>query len=219
LLQPAQVVQFKKRTPLEDVIAQREAFLTDYQNAAYAVNYRAFVDRVLVQSNPALAEAVARNLFKLMAYKDEYEVARLHTDAGFAEKIAAQFEGNYTLQHHLAPPLLARRNAQGELLKRAYGPWMRWAFRGLARLKGLRGTPFDPFGRTEERRQERALIEAYGHSLDELLVQLSEHNIPQALAVARIPEQIKGFGHVKARHLAAAQPAWQAALAAFRATK
>ena len=225
LLVTAQTIALPaRRQGLAELVASRVEFLTAYQDAAYAQRYAEQVERVRqaesrVSSKTELAEAVARNLFKLMAYKDEYEVARLHTDAGFAEKIAAQFEGNYTLQHHLAPPLLARRNAQGELLKRAYGPWMRWAFRGLARLKGLRGTPFDPFGRTEERRQERALIEAYGHSLDELLAQLSEHNIPQALAVARIPEQIKGFGHVKARHLAAAQPAWQAALAAFRATK
>ncbi len=225
LLVAAQTIALPaRRQGLAELVARRVEFLTAYQDAAYAQRYAEQVERVRqaesrVSSKTELAEAVARNLFKLMAYKDEYEVARLHTDAGFAEKIAAQFEGHYTLHHHLAPPLLARRNAQGELLKRAYGPWMRWAFRGLARLKGLRGTPFDPFGRTDERRQERALIEAYTQSLEELLAGLSEHKLPQALAVARIPEQIKGFGHVKARHLAAAQPAWQAALAAFRATK
>ena len=114
-------------------------------------------------------EAVARYLFKLMAYKDEYEVARLHTDRRFTDKIAAQFEGDYKLVHHLAPPLLGKTNSQGEPVKQAFGPWMRSAFGVLARLKGLRGGPLDIFGKTEERRSERALIGEYRDTVDELL--------------------------------------------------
>jgi indolepyruvate ferredoxin oxidoreductase len=213
LLQPAQVVEFKKRTPLEGVIAQRQAFLSDYQNAAYGATYRAFVDRVLVQSSPALAEAVARNLFKLMAYKDEYEVARLHTDTGFLQRIAQQFEGDYQVVYHLAPPLLAQRNDKGELQKRRYGAAMRWGFQLLARLKGLRGTPFDVFGHTDERRTERALIGEYRASIEQVLAQFSPERQALALEIARIPEQIKGFGHVKERHLHAARQQWGALMA------
>jgi len=213
LLQPAQVVQFKKRTPLEDLITQREAFLTDYQNAAYAVNYRAFVERVQAQSSPALAEAVARNLFKLMAYKDEYEVARLHTDTGFLQRIAQQFEGDYQVVYHLAPPLLAQRNDKGELQKRRYGAAMRWGFQVLARLKGLRGTALDVFGYTDERRTERALIGEYRASIEQVLAQFSPERQTLALEIARIPEQIKGFGHVKERHLHAARTQWDALMA------
>jgi indolepyruvate ferredoxin oxidoreductase len=209
-MQPAQIVQFKKRTPLEDVIAQREAFLTDYQNAAYAATYRAFVDQVLAQGSPALAEAVARNLFKLMAYKDEYEVARLHTDTGFLQRIAQQFEGDYQVVYHLAPPLLAQRNDKGELQKRRYGSAMRWGFQVLARMKGLRGTAWDVFGYTDERRTERALIGQYRASIDQVLAQFSPERQTLALEIARIPEQIKGFGHVKERHLHAARQQWDA---------
>jgi hypothetical protein len=108
-----------------------------------------------------LAEAVARNLFKLMAYKDEYEVARLHTDRAFLDRINGMFEGDFKLNYHLAPPMIAKRTTSGELQKRKFGPAMLTAFRLLARLKGLRGTAFDVFGRTEERRTERALIGEY----------------------------------------------------------
>jgi len=142
---------------LDELVERRAGFLAAYQNAAYAAAYRAFVEKVRgVESaqgqGTPLAEAVARNLFKLMAYKDEYEVARLHTDAGFLKKIAEGFEGDYRLVHHLAPPLWSKKNAKGELVKRAYGPWVRRAFGVLARMKGLRGTPLDPFGLTAERR-------------------------------------------------------------------
>ena len=119
------------------------------------------------------AEAVARYLFKLMAYKDEYEVARLHTDPAFSAKIDAMFEGDYKLVHHLAPPLLAKKNDKGELQKRPFGPWMRSAFTLLAKLKGLRGGPLDVFGRTEERRTERQLIVEYRSMVDELLAGLN----------------------------------------------
>ena len=229
LLNPGQVLAFVKREPLDELISRRVLFLTDYQNAAYAQRYQAVLDRVRrvdqASGEPrlALTEAVARYLFKLMAYKDEYEVARLHTDAAFHAQIGAMFEGDFKLHYHLAPPLLAKKNDKGELQKRAFGPGMLIAFRLLARLKGLRGGLFDPFGRTEERRQERALIEDYRASLDELLAGLSldapelrTERYRLALEVARIPEQIKGFGHVKARNLKAARLAWDGALLRFR---
>ncbi|WP_101048768.1 indolepyruvate ferredoxin oxidoreductase family protein [Macromonas nakdongensis] len=224
LLSPAQVVAFKPRETLDTLLRRRVEFLTAYQNAAYAQRYEAFVRRVqqaeaaaLGAGKTALAEAVARHLFKLMAYKDEYEVARLYTDGGFARRLAEQFEGDVTLRFHLAPPLLARHNDRGELVKQTYGPWMLKAFGVLARLKGLRGTAFDPFGRTEERRSERALIGEYLDTLEEVLTGLSPDRHALALQIAAWPEQVKGFGHVKARHLAAARTRWGGLLAAWRA--
>jgi len=169
-----------------------------------------------VLGKTALTEAVARYLFKLMAYKDEYEVARLHSDPAFLGKINAMFEGDFKLNYHLAPPAIAPKNEKGELQKRQFGPWMLGAFKLLARLKGLRGTPLDVFGRTEERRTERALIEEYRASIEEVLAGLSAENHATALEIARIPEMIKGYGHVKARHLAAARPQWAALMQAFR---
>jgi indolepyruvate ferredoxin oxidoreductase len=212
LLAPAQVIEFKKRETLESLVARRAEFLTDYQNAAYAQAYREFVEKVRLAEAPLgktiLAETVARSLFKLMAYKDEYEVARLHTETGFHERIAAMFEGDYKVNYHLAPPLTAKRNEKGELQKREFGPAMHTAFRFLSKLKGLRGTSFDIFGRTEERRTERALIGEYRHSIEQVLAKLADNNHSLALEIARIPEQIKGFGHVKERNLAAARLEW-----------
>jgi len=224
LLNPGQVVTFTKRTPLDDMIAKRVAFLTDYQHAAYAADYQAFVEKVRAvdtkagEKNLALTEAVARYLFKLMAYKDEYEVARLHTDAAFQAQINAQFEGDFKLHYHLAPPLFAKHNDKGELQKQQFGPAMRTVFKVLAKLKGLRGSAFDLFGRTEERQQERALISEYRASIDEILGVLGRtpERYPQALGIARIPEQIRGFGHVKARHLVVARQNWATQLAELR---
>jgi indolepyruvate ferredoxin oxidoreductase len=206
----AQVIQFKPRETVEALVARRVEFLTGYQSAAYAGEYEAFVRRVEQAELPlgkrALTEAVARNLFKLMAYKDEYEVARLHTDPAFHAQLAEQFEGEYRLYVHLAPPLLARRNERGELVKRRYGPWMLSLMRVLARLKRLRGTPLDIFGYTEERRAERALIAQYRADIEALLPRLAEEGVHAlALELARLPEQILGYGHVKERHLKAAQ--------------
>ncbi len=212
LLAPAQVMEFRKRETLEAVVARRIEFLSAYQNAAYARSYQAFVDKVrqaeAVLGKSALTEAVARSLFKLMAYKDEYEVARLHTETGFEQKIAAMFEGDYKVNYHLAPPLTARRNEKGELQKRKFGPAMHTAFRVLSKLRGLRGTPLDIFGRTEERRTERALIGQYRDSIEQVLASLDAANHALALEIARIPEQIKGFGHVKERNLAVARAQW-----------
>ncbi|HJV94441.1 MAG TPA: DUF6537 domain-containing protein, partial [Albitalea sp.] len=220
LLKPAQVISFVKKNSLDDIVARRVEFLTGYQNAAYAAQYRSAVDQVRAAEAPLnstrLAETVARYLFKLMAYKDEYEVARLHSDPAFLAKIAAQFEGDYKLHHHLAPPLIAKTNERGELVKRPFGPWVRVAFRLLARLKGLRGGAFDIFGRTEERRGERALIVEYRQTLAELLVGLNADKLALAIAIARIPEDIRGYGHVKQRHLDAARAKWSTLMAQWR---
>ncbi|MED5620580.1 indolepyruvate ferredoxin oxidoreductase family protein [Ideonella sp. BN130291] len=220
LYQANSVIQLVKKPSLDEMIAKRVAFLTDYQDADYASQYQAFVEKVRSAETPLnsrkLTEAVARYLFKLMAYKDEYEVARLHSDTGFAEKIAAQFEGDYKINFHLAPPLLAKTNDKGELVKRQYGPWMLKAFGVLAKMKGLRGTAFDVFGRTEERRTERALIAEYRASIEELLTGLDAANLSLAVEIARIPEDIRGYGHVKARHLASARPKWQQLMVQWR---
>jgi indolepyruvate ferredoxin oxidoreductase len=159
---------------------------------------------------------VARYLFKLMAYKDEYEVARLHAETGFQERIASMFEGDYKVNYHLAPPLLARHDEKGELVKRKYGPAMGTAFKVLARLRGLRGTALDPFGYTEERRTERALIGEYRASVEQVLGGLDAGNHALAVEIAGIPEQIKGFGHVKARNLAAARQRWEVLMQRWR---
>lgn len=171
-----------------------------------------------------LTEAVARYLFKLMAYKDEYEVARLHTHSDFHAKISALFEGDFKLYYHLAPPLLARRNEKGELQKQKFGPATGMVFKALARFKFLRGTVLDIFGRTEERRQERALITQYRSDVEEILdvfgrecmAGINQERYQLALSIARSPEQIKGFGHVKMRSLKAARQVWQDQLTQFR---
>ncbi|HEY0570116.1 MAG TPA: DUF6537 domain-containing protein, partial [Enterovirga sp.] len=209
---------------LDEVIARRVAFLTAYQNEAYAERYRSRVEQVqeaegrLAANSTALTEAVARNLFKLMAYKDEYEVARLYTDGNFAKQVAATFEGdNLRYEIHLAPPLLARKDpATGVPRKMSFGPWMMKAFGLLAPLKRLRGTPLDIFGYTEERRTERRLIADYEKLLGEILAGLTPARLPLAVGLASIPGKIRGFGHVKARHLAAAKQEEADLLARFR---
>ncbi|MEO6624798.1 MAG: DUF6537 domain-containing protein, partial [Burkholderiaceae bacterium] len=221
LLAPAQVLQFRKRETLDDIITRRVEFLGQYQNAAYATQYRQFVDAVrageAALAKTSLSEAVARYLFKLMAYKDEYEVARLHTDRSFLERVDGMFEGDFKLHYHLAPPLLAKRNEKGELQKQKFGPHMLLAFRLLARLKGLRGTAFDPFGRTHERRMERALIGRYRDSIEEVLRTLSAQNHALALEIARLPENIRGYGHVKERNASAVLTRWDGLLEQWRA--
>jgi indolepyruvate ferredoxin oxidoreductase len=221
-LAPTQAVQFI-RPPrpaagdLEALIESRAEFLTRYQNAAYAGRYRALVQRVQQAeaaaepgNKQALSLAVARYLFKLMAYKDEYEVARLHSDAGFKQHIAAMFEGDYQLNYHLAPPLLAQTNAKGELQKQRFGSWMAWGFNLLAPLKFVRGSAFDPFGRSAERRHERAVLAHYVATLELALPRLNAATLPDVIAFATLPEQIRGFGHVKARHWVALQSRWNA---------
>jgi indolepyruvate ferredoxin oxidoreductase len=203
----AQVIEFKRAPSLEEVVGRRVEFLTAYQDAAYAQRYKDLVERVRrVESDrlqsTKLAEAVARYYFKLLAIKDEYEVARLHSDPAFRQKIAAMFEGNYKLNFHLAPPLLAKADPlTGRPRKKRYGPWMMSAFGVLAKLRRLRGTAFDVFGRTEERRTERALVADYEQLVDELLGRLAADNHATAVELASLPEEIRGYGHVKAQHL------------------
>jgi indolepyruvate ferredoxin oxidoreductase len=221
----AQVIEFKRAPSLDDLVARRVEFLTAYQNAAYAEQYRSFVDKVRAaeagivdDGRPLrLTDAVARYLFKLMAYKDEYEVARLHADAVFREKIGGMFEGDYKLKFHLAPPLFAKRDAHGHLIKQEFGPWMMKAFGVLAKFRFLRGSAIDVFGYTEERKTERALIGRYRNTIESLLPKLTEENLSNAAAIAGIPEDIRGYGHVKERHLQAARQKEAALLAAFDA--
>ncbi|MBV8633346.1 MAG: indolepyruvate ferredoxin oxidoreductase family protein, partial [Burkholderiaceae bacterium] len=205
----AQVIEFKRTPSLDEVIAKRVALLTDYQDAAYAAQYKQLVDQVRdaegklgdAAKGMKLTAAVARYYYKLMAYKDEYEVARLHSDPAFKAKIAGMFEGDYQLKFHLAPPLLAKRDAKGHLIKQEFGPWMMRAFGVLAKFKSLRGGAFDIFGYTAERKMERALIGEYRDRIKALLPKLSVENLPKATAIASIPEDIRGYGHVKERHL------------------
>ncbi len=219
IMSPSQVIQFKKRDNLDSLIERRVAYLTDYQNATYAQSYLHFVGQVQ-QAESALGktlltETVARYLFKLMAYKDEYEVARLHTDTAFLSRVNGMFEGDFKLNYHLAPPLMAETNDKGELVKQKFGPSMLMGFKVLAKLKFLRGTALDVFGRSDERRTERALVGEYQSSLNVILAQLTADNHSLAVDVARIPEQIKGFGHVKERNLKAARSQWTALMAKF----
>jgi indolepyruvate ferredoxin oxidoreductase len=218
---PAQVIELKRAPTLENTLERRIEFLTAYQNADYARQYRDFVEQVRSaesrlgdQAKPLrLTTAVAHYLFKLMAYKDEYEVARLYANQAFAAKIENMFEGDYKLRFHLAPPLLAKRDAQGHLIKREFGPWMMKAFGMLARLKSLRGTAFDIFGYTDERRTERALIEQYRQTIAALLPKLTNDNLSRIVAIASIPEDIRGFGHIKERNLKLAKEKEAALLA------
>jgi len=210
-------------TSLDEMIARRATFLTAYQDDAYAKRYTDFVDKVRIAETArlpgrsALTEAVARYYFKLLAIKDEYEVARLYTDGDFAKRVAAQFEGEYKLTFHLAPPLSNKPDAiTGEAKKSVYGPWMMSAFKLLARMKGLRGTALDIFGKTAERRMERQLITDYEALLDELLPRLATHNHAIAVDLASIPEHIRGYGHVKDRHLVAAKAKQAELVAAYR---
>ncbi|MES2128040.1 MAG: indolepyruvate ferredoxin oxidoreductase family protein [Pseudomonadota bacterium] len=217
---PAKVIEFKRTQTLDDVVGKRIELLTAYQDANYAGQYKAFVDQVRAAeaklgSGTRLTEAVARYFYKLMAYKDEYEVARLYTSGAFAEKVAGMFEGDYKLKFHLAPPLLAKTDAQGHLIKQEFGSWMMKAFGVLAKFKGLRGTALDIFGYTAERKMERALIGEYRDTVGGLLPKLTSDNLAQAVAIASIPEDIRGYGHVKERHLKAAKEKEATLLAAF----
>jgi indolepyruvate ferredoxin oxidoreductase len=210
---------------ISEVVARREKYLKAYQSAAYARRYRAWVDKVIgaeslrAPGKSGLGDAVARYLFKLMAYKDEYEVARLYTDGAFANQVKNAFDGdNLRLEFHLAPPILARYDpATGLPRKMSFGPWLMPAFRVLAKLKFLRGTALDPFGRTLERRTERQLISDYETMLTEVLAKLTPENHHLAVGLAAIPEKIRGFGHVKQRHLTAAKADEAALFEQFRA--
>jgi indolepyruvate ferredoxin oxidoreductase len=207
------------------LVEHRAAELVGYQNAAYAAKYRAFVERcaaaeqkVVAGSDLLLTRTVANNLFKLMAYKDEYEVARLYRSPEFVAALKQQFEGDFTLRFHLAPPSLAKPKAGGmPPRKLAFGPWMMSFFALLARLKILRGTAFDPFGYTEERRAERRLIAEYRTLVERLLAGLSPVTQGAAVRLAALPEKIRGYGHVKAASMEAVKREEQQLLSQFDA--
>jgi len=208
---------------LDEFVTRRVADLTAYQNAAYARRYADLIERVRAaeaaraKGMTGLADAVARAYFKLLAYKDEYEVARLYTDGAFARELALQFQGKARLGFHLAPPLFAERDpATGHLKKREYGPWVMSAFRVVAALKGLRGTPFDVFGYAAERRMERQLIAEYEAVLAQILAGLSPDNHALAVEIAALPLQIRGFGHVKERNRLAVKDCETKLLTRFR---
>ncbi|AZY53798.1 indolepyruvate ferredoxin oxidoreductase family protein [Bordetella avium] len=218
------VVDFKRpATDLEHIVEMRRDVLTAYQNAAYAQRYTDLVTKVAQAERAAtgttrLAEAVARNYFKLMAYKDEYEVARLYSDGEFIKKVGAQFEGDWKLKFYLAPPLSAKRDAEGHLQKRAYGPGMLRVFSLLARLRFLRGTAFDIFGRTDERRAERELIREYEQHISAIIGKLSRSNLEKAVELASIPQEIRGYGHVKEAAMARAAQKRERLLQEFSAS-
>ncbi|KQW90220.1 indolepyruvate ferredoxin oxidoreductase [Massilia sp. Root418] len=204
---PTQAIVVQMPQSLESVIKKRVEFLTGYQNAGYAASYEALVQQVRAKDanlnlGNKLSMAVAKSLSKLMAYKDEYEVARLYTDGRFVEQLQSQFEGSFSLKFNLAPPLLARKDSKGHLVKAEFGSWMWSAFKMLAKLKGLRGGAFDIFGYTEERKMERALIGEYRELVGTVLAQLNAGNYETAVALAQLPEKIRGFGHVKEKAVA-----------------
>ena len=209
---------------LDDLIERRVSWLTNYQDAPYAERFRARVEAIralearVVPGSTALSEAVARYYAKLLAYKDEYEVARLYTSGSFMKQVAATFEGDMRFTFHMAPPFLNRLHpSTGEPMKSSFGPWMMRALGLLARFKGLRGTAFDPFGRSVERQTERRLIADYEGLLDEFARSLTAGNHSLAVALAQIPEKIRGFGHVKDRQIAIARAEEAALLARYRA--
>jgi indolepyruvate ferredoxin oxidoreductase len=210
---------------LDEVIARRKAHLVDYQDETYARRYTDLVEHVRVAEEAAvpgstrLTEAVARGWHKLLAYKDEYEVARLYTRTDFLERVAEQVEGQWKLRFYLAPPLWAHADpVTGEPRKRSYGPWMLHAFRLLASARRLRNSFLDPFRFTADRRQERELIVSYEALIHEILAGLHAGNHATATELASLPEQIRGFGPVKQRHLAHAKQRETELLNAFRKT-
>ena len=211
---------------LPSLIARRVEDLTAYQNARYAERFRKLVQRVQeaettrARGMTGLAEAVARNFYKLLAYKDEYEVARLYTDGEFLAKLRETFAGDTRLRFHLAPPLLARRDpTSGELQKREYGAWMLPVLKVLARLKFLRGSLLDPFGHTAERRMERRLIGEYERTVDTLLAGLDHDSHALALQIADLPQQMRGFGHIKEANVAQAKALEAQLLERYRAPR
>ncbi|TAK87166.1 MAG: indolepyruvate ferredoxin oxidoreductase family protein [Betaproteobacteria bacterium] len=200
---------------LDEIITARVALLTAYQDGAYADKYKKLVERVRKierekTGSSKLAEAVARQYAKLLAYKDEYEVARLYAAPGFTARVAGMFEGDYRLKFHLAPPALGKR-------KRQFGAWMLAVFQILVKLRKLRGSVFDPFGYSEERRTERRLIAEYEALVEELLSSLDAERHALAVELASLPDAIRGFGHVKAKSILEAKNKEAELLAQLRA--
>ncbi len=225
LLNPAPVIPIRPATAAETLdarIARRAAFLTDYQDAAYARRYTDFV--ALVREAEArlgsqrLTEAVADSYFKLLACKDEYEVARLYADPAFWQQIGERFDGDFTVSFHLAPTFLARPDPDsGRIHKLKFGPWMKTAFGWLAKLRRLRGTPFDVFGYHPERKAERALTTQFEADIGQLIGELTAERLPIAIELARLPDEIRGYGHIKAAAMQRAAGKREALLARWRA--
>ena len=197
---------------LDEIVAHRADLLVRYQNEAYAQRYRDLVAKVRQAEQSSapgmsgLAQSVAIYYYKLLAYKDEYEVARLYCDDEFKTQLAAQFEGDWQLQFHLAPSWFAQKDqVTGLPVKAAFGPWMLRAMAVLARFKWLRGTALDPFGRSEERKMERQLIEQYEKNIQDIITHLSSETHRIAVELASYPEHIRGYGYVKRRHVDEAQ--------------
>ncbi|MFL9873658.1 indolepyruvate ferredoxin oxidoreductase family protein [Paraburkholderia megapolitana] len=221
----SKIISLHTPKALDTLIDKRVQYLTAYQNDAYAARYRKLVDEVRaaetsldsIDSQLPLTEAVAKNLHKLMAYKDEYEVARLYADPAFVEKLKANFEGDWKLKLYLAPPAFSKKDSHGHLVKKQYGPWVFSAMRVLAKLKFLRGTGLDVFGKTEERRTERALIGEYEALVRELVGSLSPQKRALAIELASLPDGIRGYGHVKENNLKGVRTKWTALLAKWRA--
>ncbi len=210
-------------TSFEDIVDHRKKFLTGYQNKAYADRYESLVKKVKAVDTKLKRNefglSVAKYYAKLLAIKDEYEVARLFTDSVFMKELRDQFEGPVKLNFYLAPPLLSKKDPfTGHMQKKKYGPWMMMGFKVLAKLKGLRGTPFDIFGYTKDRKKERALIKEYEDRITYLLDKLTPKNYEYAVALASLPEYIRGYGHVKESHLADVKINEEALLAQFKAT-
>jgi indolepyruvate ferredoxin oxidoreductase len=215
--------QAKQPETLDELVQRRVSFLTAYQDAAYAQRYRALVEKVRAAETgttpgfSSLAAAVARNYFKLLAYKDEYEVARLYTDPAFAEALKAEFEGDLKLEFHLAPPIFNKPDpVTGRPKKTTFGAWTMTLFKLLARMKGLRGTAFDIFARGEDRKTERRLIAEYETLAAELLAGLTPANHALAVALASVPDQIRGYGPVKAESVVTAKATEAELLTKFR---
>ena len=217
-------MDFDGASTLDTLIDKRAAYLAAYQNDAYATRYRTRVADVRAKEASLdtgdgqfpLTEAVAKNLHKLMAYKDEYEVARLYADPAFVEKLKASFEGDWKLNLYLAPPAFSKKDAQGHLIKKKYGPWVFTAMNVLAKLKFLRGTALDPFGKTDERRTERELIGEYEALVHELCAGLTAGNRALAVELASLPDDIRGYGHVKENNLKGVRVKWNDLLARWR---
>jgi indolepyruvate ferredoxin oxidoreductase len=219
---PGQPVQLQMPQSLNSLIKRRVAFLTEYQDAAYAARYEALINTVRKAESglgvgDKLARTVAQAYFKLMAYKDEYEVARLYTDGRFVEKLKQQFDGDLRLKFNLAPPLFAKKDGNGHLVKAEYGAWVWHGFRLLAALKKLRGTKLDVFGYMAERKMERALIDEYRSTILSLLDRLDARNLTLAVEIAGLPEKIRGFGHVKEKAVTQFRQEQEILLAKFTA--
>jgi len=199
------------------MITRRAGFLADYQNVAYSERYRATLARfqtALPEDTPEpLMQAAARGLFKLMAYKDEYEVARLLTDSSFAEGLKTRFDGDFTIRYHLAPPLLSRaRDAQGRPRKRSYGKWMGQAMRALAAMKGLRGSRFNLFGYHSEARLHRDLLAWYEAGLPKAAALCAQGRTEDCLTFLSAPDDIRGYGPIRTASAEKARAAADAAL-------